>query len=112
MADAGVFDARDNAIGTDADKGNDRWSQAFYFGFESLAARTKFVVGEFIGAGGGARDDVRDPEFKVEKEITFKRREETRRKTAAVQCRPKTVAGTAEVPADGGGVEAGVDARK
>ncbi len=53
-ADAGVFDAGDNAVGADADEGDDGGAPAFDFGFESLAAGAKFVVGEFIGAGGGA----------------------------------------------------------
>ena len=48
-ADAGVFDAGDDAVGTDADEGDDGGAPAFDFGFESLAAGAKFVVGEFIG---------------------------------------------------------------
>ena len=77
---------------------------------EALAAGAKFVVGEFIGAGGGACDDVGDAEFEVEKEALFERREESRREAAVVEGGPEAVAGAAEVAADGGGVEAGVDA--
>ena len=77
---------------------------------EALAAGAKFVVGEFIGPGGGALDDVGDAEFEVEKEGSFERGEEPRSKAAAVKSRPEAVAGPAEVAADGGGVEAGVDA--
>ena len=50
-ADAGVFDAGDDAVGADADEGDDGGAPAFDFGFETLAAGAKFVVGEFIGAG-------------------------------------------------------------
>ena len=72
-ADAGVFDAGDDAVGTDADEGDDGWPPAFDFGFEALPAGAKFVVGEFIGASGGALDDVGDAEFEFEKEGSFKR---------------------------------------
>ena len=71
-ADAGVFDAGDDAVGSDADKGDDGGAPAFDFGLEALAAGAKFVGGEFIGAGGGAFDDVGDAEFEVEKEGFFK----------------------------------------
>ena len=71
-ADAGVFDAGDDAVGADADEGDDGGAPAFDFGLEALAAGAKFVVGEFIGAGGGALDDVGDAEFEVEKEGFFK----------------------------------------
>ncbi len=109
-ADAGVFDAGDDAVGTDADEGDDGGAPAFDFGFEAFAAGAKFVVGEFIGAGGGAIDDIRNAEFVVEKEIAFKWGEESRREAAGVEGGPEAVAGPAEVAADGGGVEAGVDA--
>ena len=109
-ADAGVFDAGDDAVGADADEGDDGGAPAFDFGLEALAAGAKFVVGEFIGAGGGAFDDVGDAEFEVEKEGFFKGGEEARGEAAAVEGGPEAVAGAAEVAADGGGVEAGVDA--
>ena len=59
-ADAGVFDARDDAVGTDADKGDVGGAPALDFGFEELAAGAKFIGGEFVGAGGGAFDDAGD----------------------------------------------------
>ena len=71
-SDASVFDAGDNAIGADADEGDDGGAPAFDFGFQALAAGAKFVVGEFISAGGGAIDDVGDAEVEVEKERAFK----------------------------------------
>ena len=109
-ADAGVFDAGDDAVGVDADEGNDGRAPAFDFGLEAPAAGAKFVVGEFIGAGGGAFDDVRDAEPEVEKKRSLKGRKEARGKAAGVQGGPESVAGAAEVAADGGGVEARVDA--
>ncbi len=109
-ADTGVFDAGDDAVGADADEGDDGRAPAFDFGFETLAAGAKFVVGEFIGAGGGAFDDVGDPKFEVEKEGSFKGGEEARGEAAAIKGRPEAVAGAAEVAADGGGVESRVDA--
>ncbi len=109
-ADAGVFDAGDDAVGADADEGDDGGAPAFDFGFEAPAAGAKFVVGELIGAGGGAFDDVGDPEFEVEKEGPFKGRKEARGEAAVVEGGPEAIAGAAEVAADGGGVESGVDA--
>ncbi len=109
-ADTGVFDVGDYAIGADADEGNDGGAPAFDFGLKSLAAGAKFVVGEFIGAGGGAFDDVGDAVLEVEKERFFKGREEARSESTAVKGGPEAVAGAAKVVADGGGVEAGVDA--
>ena len=109
-ADAGVFDAGNDAVGTDADKGDDGRSPAFDFGLEALAAGAKFLVCEFIGAGGGAFDDIGDAEFEVEKEGFFKGGEKARGEAAGVEGGPEAVAGAAEVVADGGGVEAGVDA--
>ena len=72
QADAGVFYAGDDAVGSDADEGDDGGAPAFDFGLEALAAGAKFVVREFIGAGGGALDNVGDAEFEVEKEGFFK----------------------------------------
>ena len=66
-ADAGVFDAGDYAVGTDAEEGDDGGAPAFDFGFKALAAGAKFVVGEFIRTGGGALNNVGDSEFEVEK---------------------------------------------
>ena len=109
-ADAGVFDAGDDAVGADADEGDDSGAPSFDFGFEALAASAKFVVPEFIGAGGSALDDVSDAKFEVEKEGSFKGGEEARSEAAAMEGGPEAVAGAAEVAADGGGVEAGVDA--
>ena len=109
-ADVGVFDAGDDAVGVDADEGDDGGAPAFDFGFEAPAAGAKFVVGEFIGAGSGAFDDVGDAEFEVEKEGFFKRGKESRGESAGVEGGPEAVAGAAEVAADGGGVETGVDA--
>ena len=71
-ADAGVFDAGDNAVGVNADEGDDGRAPASDFGLEAAAAGAEFVVGEFIGAGGGALHDVGDAEFEVEKEGFFK----------------------------------------
>ena len=77
---------------------------------EAPAAGEKFIVGEFIGTGGGAFDDVGDAEFEVEKQGFLEGGEEARREAAAVEGRPEAIAGAAEVVADGGSVEAGVDA--
>jgi hypothetical protein len=109
-ADAGVFDAGNDAVGSDADEGDDGRAPAFDFRLEPLASGAKFVVCEFIGAGGSAFDDIGDAEFEVEEEGFFKRGEETRGEAAGLKGRPEAVAGAAEVVADGGGVEPGVDA--
>ena len=110
QADAGVFDAGDDAVGPDADKGDDGGAPTFDFRFKTVAAGAKFVVSEFIGAGGGAGNEVGDAEVEVEKEGAFKGGEEARGEAAAVKRGPEAVTGAAEVAADGGGVEAGVDA--
>jgi len=109
-ADTRVFDAGDDAVGTEADEGDDGGAPPFDFGLEALAAGAKFIFGKFIGAGRGAWDDVGDAEIKVEKEGFFKGGEEARGETAAVERGPEAVAGAAEVAADGGGVEPRIDA--
>ena len=76
QTDAGVFDAGDDAVGSDADEGDDGGPPALDFGFEAPAAGAKLIGGEFISAGGGALDDVGDAETEVEKERTFKGGEE------------------------------------
>src|SRR4051812_45937327 len=53
QADAGVFVAGDNAVGTNADEGDDGGTPAFDFGCQALAAGAKFLDREFIGASGG-----------------------------------------------------------
>ena len=109
-ADAGVFDAGNDAVEPDADEGDDGGAPAFDFSLEAPGAGAKFFVREFIGAGGGAFDDIGDAEFEVEKEGFFKRGKEARGEAAGVEGGPEAVAGAAEMVADGGGVEAGVDA--
>ncbi len=109
-ADADVFDAGDDTVGADADEGDDGGAPTFDFGFEAPAPGAKFVVSEFFGAGGGAFDDVGDAKFEVEKEGFFKGGEQARGEAAAVEGGPEAVAWAAEVAADGGGVEARVDA--
>jgi hypothetical protein len=111
-ADAGVFDTGDDAVGVNADKGDDGRAPASDFGLEAQAAGAKFVVGEFIRAGGGALDDVGDAEIEVKKKGFFKGGEEARGESAAVKGGPEAIARAAEVVADGGGVEAGVDAHE
>jgi hypothetical protein len=111
-ADLGVLYTRDDAVGVNADKGDDGRTPAPDFLQEAAAAGAKLVVGEFIRAGGGAIDNVGDPELEIEKKRFFKRGEEARSESAAVQGGPEAIAGAAEVAADGGGVEAGIDARE
>ena len=66
QADAGVFDAGDDAIRADPDEGDHGGPITFHFGFKAHTAGAKLVVGEFIGTGSGAFDDVGDPEIEVE----------------------------------------------
>jgi hypothetical protein len=109
-ADSGVFIGGNDAVGPDAYEGDDRGAPAFDFGLQALTSGAKFVAGKLIGAGCRSLDDIGDAEFEVEKERFFKGRKETRREAAAVEGGPEAVAGAAEVVADGGGVQAGVDA--
>ncbi len=111
-ADSGVSYTRDDAVGVNAYKGDDGWTPAPDFRQEAPSAGAQLVVGEFIRARGGAIDDVGDAELEVEQKRFFKRGEKTRSEPAAVQGGPKAVARAAEVAADGGGVEAGIDARE
>ena len=83
-ADVRIFDAGDDPVGVDADERGNSRSPAFNFGLEALTAGAKLIVGEFIGAGGGALDDVGDAEFEIEKKSFFKGREKSRREPAAV----------------------------
>lgn len=108
-ADAGILGAGDNAVGANADKGDNDWAPAFDFTLKALATGAKLVVREFIGARCGTRDDVRDTKSEVEKEVAFKGGKESWRKAAVVEGRPKAVTRPAEVAADGGGVEPGID---
>jgi hypothetical protein len=109
-ADASVFDTGDDAVGVNADKRDDGRAPASDFGLEAPTACAKFVVRQFIRAGGGALDDVGDAVAEVEKKRSLKRGEEARGESAAVKGGPEAIARAAEVAADGGGVEAGVDA--
>ena len=65
-ADPSVFDTGDDAVGANANKRDDGRAPASDFGLEAPAARSKFVVGQFIRAGGGALDDVGDAVPEVE----------------------------------------------
>jgi len=111
-ADARVFDAGDHAVGLNADKGDDSWAPAPDFGLKAPAAGAKFVVGEFIGAGGSPFDDVGDAVPQVEKKRRLKGGKEARGESAAMQGGPEAIARAAKVVSDGGGVEAGVNARE
>jgi len=95
-----------------ADKGDDGRAPASDFGLEAPSAGAKFVVGEFIRAGGGALDDVGDAEPEVEKKRSLKGGKEARSESTAVKGGPEAIARPAEVAADGGGVEARVDTRE
>jgi len=111
-ADARIFLARDDTVGTDADECDDSRAPAFDFDFEAHATGAKLVVSEFIGAGGRTFDDVRDAEFEVEQEGFFKGREKARREAATMEGGPEAISRPAEVVADRSGVEAGIDADK
>jgi hypothetical protein len=106
----GIFNSGDDAVGVDADEGNNRRSPAFNFGLEPPATGAEFVVGEFIGTCGGTFDDIGDAKPEVEKKRSLKRRKESRGETPGVEGGPESVAGPAEMAADGGGVKTWVDA--
>ena len=72
-ADSRVFVARHDAVRADADEGDHRGSPEFDFRFKAPPAGTKFVVAQFIGAGGRALDNIGDAEVKVQKQGIFKR---------------------------------------
>lgn len=110
QADSGFFVARDNAVGTDADEGHDGRAPEFDLRLETLATGAKFTVSQFISARCGAFDDVRDAQLQVKQQGFFKGREEARREAATMQSRPEAVAWAAEVMANGGGIETGIDA--
>lgn len=112
QADAGVFDTRDNAVGVNADKGDDGRAPTFDFSLKAPAARAKFVIAKLIGTSGGPLDDVCDAKLKVKKQGCFKRGEKPRGESAAVKGGPEAIARAAEVVADGRGVQAGVDTRE
>jgi hypothetical protein len=70
-ADAGVFDTRHDTVGVNAGKGDDGRAPTLDFDFEAPAAGAKFLVGEFIRAGGSAFDDVgyAIPEFEKKRPL-------------------------------------------
>lgn len=108
----GVFYSGNNAIRMNADKGDHGRAPASHFGLKPPAAGAKFLVGEFIRAGGGALDDIGDAKLEVQEPVTLKRRKDARRESAAVKSSPKAIARAAEVVADSGSVEARVYARE
>lgn len=112
QADTGGLVARDNAVGPNANEGDHSRSPTFNLGFKAFSASAKFVGRKFIGARGGAFDHVGDAELEVQQQGILKGIEEARSKTAAVQGGPEAVAWPAKMPANGGGVETGVDAGK
>lgn len=107
---ASVSDSGDDTVWTNADESDDGGTPAFDFCLEMCATGAKFFVGEFIGASGRAIHDVGDAEFEIEKQGFFKRRKDTRSEPASMQGGPETVAWTAEVVANGGGVQTRIDA--
>jgi hypothetical protein len=111
-ADAGALDAGDDAVRTDSNERDHGGSPPSDLGFEAPPAGAQFLVGEFVGADGGPFDDVRDAESEVEKERVLERREESRGEAARMKGGPEAIAGAAEVAANRGGVEAGVNAGK
>src|SRR4051812_31149854 len=56
-ADTSVFDTGDDAVGVNADKRDDRRAPASDFRLQAATTCAKFVVRQFIRAGGGALDD-------------------------------------------------------
>jgi hypothetical protein len=110
QSDASILDSGNDAVRPDADKGNDRRTPTPHLGLKALTAGAQFVGGQFVGAGGGTFDNVRNAELEVEKESILKRRQETRRETAFVQRSPEAVSGASKVTADGGCIEPRVDA--
>jgi hypothetical protein len=70
---AGAVVARDDAVRTDADEGDNPRPPSLDFGFEPLAAGAKFLVGEFVGARRWAAYDIRNAIAKLEKKIAFER---------------------------------------
>jgi len=107
-----VFNPGDDTVWVEADKRDNCRAPSFDLDLQTLAPGAQFVVGEFVGTGGGALDDVGDAKVEVKQEGFFKRREEARREAASIEGRPKAVARTTEMVADGGGIEAGIDADK
>jgi hypothetical protein len=110
--DASIFDTGDDAIVAEPDESSDGGAPAFDLGSESLTTLTDFVVGKFVSTCGRAPHNIRDTEVEIEKQGTFKRREETRRKSAGVNRGPKAVPRPTEMATNGGGVEARVDANE
>ena len=109
-ADAGVFNAGNYPVRANAHERDNRGTPTFDFGFKPLASGAKFVLGEFIRTRSSALDHVGYPEFKIEKERSFKRGKEPRRKATAVERGPEAVTGPAEMAADSGRVQARIDA--
>src|SRR5262245_36961284 len=108
--DVSIFVSGDNSERPNPDDGDDRRPPTFDFGCKPLAARAKFVVGQLFCSSRGAPHDIGDAELKIENEIAFKRREKPRRKPAIMKSRPEPIAGSTEVPANRGRIQARIDA--
>src|SRR5207249_5628643 len=80
------------------------------FAGENFGAFAELVGGELMGHGGGAGAHVGDAQIPFEQAVRLEGGDLGRREAAFVHGRPEAVAGAGEVVADGGGVEAGIDA--
>ncbi len=106
----GFFAVEGDAVGSDADDGDETRLIAEDFAGEDFSAFAKLVGAELVGHGGGAGTHVGDAKVPFQEAMGVERGDEGRREAAFVHGRPEAVAGPCEMVADGGGVQAGVDA--
>src|SRR6186713_2512441 len=99
-----------DAIGADAEDGHGPWPVADDLGHELASAALELIRGELVGAGRGPRAQVRDPDTETDQRGVFARGEEPRREAGGVHRLPEAIPRAAEVVADRGRVEPGVDA--
>ena len=111
-AEHGMRPIECDAVGADADYGDDPRPIAPDFAFERPPAGSQFVVVELGGACGGAGDEVGDPAAACQQLELIRRREPPRREAGGMERRPESVAGTGEMLPLRGRHQARVDADK
>jgi hypothetical protein len=96
-------------IGPDAENGDGARPEANGLVHQRARAAGQLLGGELVGARRRARAKVRDSDAQCQQGGVFLRRVEAGGEAGGVKGLPEAVPGPAEMVADGGGVEAGID---
>ena len=109
-AELGEWTIKGDPIARDADNCGDRGLKAAYFFRQHFDAGAQFLGIQFIGSGCRAADEIGDSVAIFQQPIPLPWREQSVGESAGEERGPEAIARPAEMMADGGGVEAGIDA--